>query len=142
MVVDVCLAVATAVAVTIAIRLAREQGAHPPNALAYALGGAIAVLVLARRRWPLAVLVASTATLQAYFVLDYPGMSPALPLAVALFTAAAAGHLRWSLLVAGWFVIVPIFFRTLVDPEPLLPVLGDADPVSRKPLGMSFGVKG
>ncbi|MGH2660938.1 MAG: hypothetical protein ACRDHS_15080 [Actinomycetota bacterium] len=34
-------------------------------------------------------LAVATANLRAYFVLEYPGMSPALPLAVAPFTAAA-----------------------------------------------------
>jgi hypothetical protein len=45
--------------------------------------------------------------------------------AVALSTAGAAGYLRWALLVAGWFVAGPIVFRLFVDPEPVLPVLGE-----------------
>jgi class 3 adenylate cyclase len=71
------------------------------------------------------VLVASFATLQAYYVLNYPGISAAVPLAVALYTAGAVGYLRWALLVAGWFVAGPIVFRLFVDPEPVLPVLGE-----------------
>ena len=50
----------------------------------------IAALVLARRRWPLAVLLASAATLQVYYWTDSPGMYPAVPLSVALATAWAA----------------------------------------------------
>jgi class 3 adenylate cyclase len=125
-VVDAGLAVAMAIAITIAIRLARQEGAERPDAFAYALGLAIAALVLVRRRWPLGVLLASTATLEVYYLLDYPGMSPAVPLAVALSTATAAGHLRWSLAVTTWFALVPIVFRTRVLAQPLLPVLGDA----------------
>ena len=94
-------AVAVAVAVTIAIRVAREPGARAPALLAYALGWTIGALLLPRRRWPLAVLAASFATLQVYYMLNYPGMSAALPLAVALYTAGAAGYLRWALLVAA-----------------------------------------
>jgi class 3 adenylate cyclase len=45
---------------------------------------------------------------------------------VALATAWAAGHRRWSLLVAAWFVVVQVAYRTLVPKEPVLPVLGDA----------------
>jgi class 3 adenylate cyclase len=71
------------------------------------------------------VLVASFATLQVYYMLNYPGMSAALPLAVALYTAGAAGYLRWALLVAAWFVAGPIVFRLFVDPEPVLPVLAE-----------------
>jgi adenylate cyclase len=113
------------VAVTIAIRVAREPGARAPDLLAYALGWTIGALLLARRRWPLGVLVASFATLQVYYMLNYPGMSAALPLAVALYTAGAAGYLRWALLVAAWFVAGPIVFRLFVDPEPVLPVLAE-----------------
>jgi class 3 adenylate cyclase len=124
-VVDAGWAVAVAVAVTITIRVAREPGARAPDLLAYALGWTIGALLLARRRWPVAVLAASFATLQVYYVLNYPGMSAALPLAVALYTAGAAGYLRWALLVVTWFVAGPIVFRLLVDPEPVLPVLAE-----------------
>jgi class 3 adenylate cyclase len=123
--VDAGWAVAVAAAVTIAIRAAQEPGARAPDLLAYALGWTIGALLLARRRSPLAVLVASVTTLQVYYLLNYPGMSAALPLAVALYTAGAAGYLRWALLVAAWFVAGPIVFRLLVDPEPALPVLSD-----------------
>jgi hypothetical protein len=123
--VDAGWAMAVAVAVTITIRVAQEPGARAPDLLAYALGWTIGALLLARRRWPLGVLVASFATLQVYYMLNYPGISAALPLAVALYTAGAAGYLRWALLVVAWFVAGPIVFRLFVDPEPVLPVLGD-----------------
>jgi class 3 adenylate cyclase len=84
--------------------------------------------VLVRRRWPVAVLVASAAALQLYYLLDYAGIRPAVPLSVALATAWAAGHPRWSLAVAAWFGGAPLLFRTLVDPEPLRQVLDDTVP--------------
>jgi hypothetical protein len=98
-VVDAGLAVALAVGITIAIGVSPGPGRRP-DVLAYGLGLTIAALVLARRRWPLAVLLASVAALQAYYFLDYPGIFPAVPLSVALATAWAAGHQRWVLLVA------------------------------------------
>jgi len=126
-VVDAGLAVAVAVAVTNAIRVSLQPGERP-GALAYALGLTIAALVLARRRWPVAVLVVSAATLEVYNVLDYPGIVPAMPLAVALAAAWAAGHQRWSLLVAAWFVGETVVVRTLVEPEPLRRVLNETVP--------------
>jgi adenylate cyclase len=51
-----------------------------------------------------------------------------VPLSVALATAWAAGHPRWSLAVAAWFGGAPLLFRTLIDPEPLRPVLDDTVP--------------
>jgi class 3 adenylate cyclase len=123
--VDAGWAVAVAAATTIAIRAARELDARPPDLLAYALGWTIGALLLARRRRPLAVLAASFVTLQVYYVLNYPGISAAVPLAVALYSAGAAGYLRWALLIAGWFVAGPVLFRLIIDPEPVLPVLGE-----------------
>jgi len=111
--------VAVAVAVAVAIGVSRRPGARPIDVFAYALGLMIAALVLVRRRWPVAVLVASAAILHVYYLLDYPGILPAVPLAVALAGAWAAGHVRWSLLVAAWFVGGPFLFRTLAEPEPL-----------------------
>jgi class 3 adenylate cyclase len=125
--IDAGLAVAVAVVITISIRVSPEPGRRP-DALAYALGLTIAALVLVRRRWPVAVLLVSAATLQVYYLLDYPGIRPAVPLAVALATAWGAGHLRWSLLVAAWFAAAPLLFRTWVDPEPLRQVLNDSVP--------------
>lgn len=125
--IDAGLAVALAVAVTIAITVAPSQGRRP-DALTYALGLTIAALVLVRRRWPLAVLLASAATLQVYNQLDNPGLFPAVPLSVALATAWAAGHPRWSLLVAAWFGGSPLVYWALAAPEMLPGVLNEIVP--------------
>jgi class 3 adenylate cyclase len=124
---DAGLALAVAVVLTITIATPPPPGV-PADALAYALGLTIAALVLVRRRWPVAVLLASAATMQVYYLLDYEGLRPAVPLAVALATAWAAGHRGWALAVAGWFAGAPLLFRTLVDPEPLRRVLNDSVP--------------
>jgi class 3 adenylate cyclase len=122
-VIDAGWAVAVTVTVTMAIRTAQEPNTRRPDLFAYALGLTIGALLLARRRWPVAVLVASFVALQVYYMLNYPGISAAVALAVALYTAGAAGYLRWALLVAAWFVAGPLVFRLLVDPEPVLLVL-------------------
>jgi class 3 adenylate cyclase len=125
-VIDAGLAVALAVAITIAIGVSPEPDARR-DAAAYLLGWSIAVLVLARRRWPLAVLLASAVILQVYYQLDYPGIYPAVPLSVALATAWAAGHRVWSVLVVGCFVAagVGVGYQTLAPDQPALQVLGD-----------------
>ena len=112
--IDAGLALAVAVVITISIRVSPQPG-DSPDVLAYALGLTIAALALVRRRWP-AVLVASAAILHVYYLLDYPGIRPAVPLAVALATAQAAGQ-RWSLLVVAWFFAgAPLPFRTWSTP--------------------------
>ena len=120
-VVDAGLAVALGAAIATAISVAPEQGG-PPGVAAYATGLAIAALSLLRRRWPLAVLLASAATLQLYNLQDNPGIFVAVPLSVALATAWAAGHRAWSLLIAAWFGLSPLVYASLVDPG-FLPVL-------------------
>ncbi len=124
-VIDAGLAVAVAAAVAISILVSPERGTQRDVA-AYAVGLTIAVLVLARRRWPLGVLLASAVVLQAYYVVGLPGIFPAVPLSVALATAWAAGHGRWPLVVVVWFAVVPVAYRLLVAKEATLPVLGDA----------------
>jgi class 3 adenylate cyclase len=127
-VVDAGLAVALAVAVTIGIRVAPGPG-KPPDAFAYACGLSIAALALARRRWPLGVLLASVATLQVYYLSQYTSTYPAVPLSVALATAWAAGHRRWSLLVAALFVVGPLAYAlSQLSEETTTPLrlLGDA----------------
>jgi class 3 adenylate cyclase len=126
-VVDVGLAVLLAVAIAVAIATAPWQGG-PPDAPAYGLGLTIAALALVRRRWPLAVLLASAAILQLYNQLDNPGLFAAVPLSVALATAWAAGHQRWSLLVAAWFGGSPLVFWAFYAPELLPQVLYDSLP--------------
>jgi len=125
--VDAGLMVALAGGITTAIAVSPGPG-RPPDALAYGLGWTIAALVLARRRWPLAVLGLSVATLQLYYARNYPGIFPALPLSVALSTAWTSGHRRWALVVAAWFLGVPVTYRALVERTPLLAVLGDEVP--------------
>jgi hypothetical protein len=66
------LALGLAVATVVAIQVRPQQGADP-DALAYGLMLTIAAFVLVRRRWPVAVLLASAAILQVYTMFDYPG---------------------------------------------------------------------
>jgi class 3 adenylate cyclase len=113
-VVDAGLAVAVAVAVTVAIGVAPEQG-RGPDVYAYLLGPTLGALSLARRRWPLAVLLASAACLFAYNQFDYPGLFSAVPLSVALATAWAAGRRGWALAVVAWFGGTPLVYVALAD---------------------------
>jgi class 3 adenylate cyclase len=127
-VVDAGLAVALAVAITIGIRAAPGPGRRP-DAFAYGCGLLIAALALARRRWPLGVLLASVAVLQVYYLSDYTSIYPAVPLSVALATAWAAGHRRWSLLVAAFYVLGPLayaVFQLSAPTRPPLTLLGEA----------------
>jgi Stage II sporulation protein E (SpoIIE) len=123
--IDAGLAVAVAVAIAIGVSGYSESDTRPPDALAYTLGATIGALLLARRRWPVGVLVASVLTLQVYHFANYPGISEAAPLAVALYSAAAAGHLRWSLGVAALYLSGLLLYAVLWYPGPPGPVLNE-----------------
>jgi class 3 adenylate cyclase len=129
-VVDAGLAVLLAVAIIVAIDVAPSQGTEP-DALAYGCGLAIAALSLARRRWPVPVLLASAAILQFDNQFNYPGLAPAVPLSVALATAWAAGHRRWSLLLTAWFAGGPLGYLIWVAAATDQAVLPLADVVLR-----------
>jgi len=112
--VDAGLAVAVGVAVAVAISVAPEQG-RPPDAAAYTLALAIGALALFRRRWPLAVLLASAAALSLYNLTDYPGLFSSVPLSVVLVTAWAAGRRGWALAAVAWFGLGPVVFVAVSD---------------------------
>ncbi len=125
LVVDAGLATAVAVVVAIAIRVASEPDSRPPDAFAYLLAVVIGAVLLVRRRWPLAVLIVTAMTLLVYYSFRYPGIPATLPLAAALYTASAAGRLRWALLVAAFFVSAGLFVRGYREQAPLLPLVVD-----------------
>jgi serine phosphatase RsbU (regulator of sigma subunit) len=63
--------------------------------------------------------------LTVYFQLDYPGFFPAIPLAVPLYSAAAAGHLAWPLGICAFFTGTTLFYQLIFTSEPVTQVLSD-----------------
>lgn len=78
---------------------------------AYPLALLLGSLVLGRRRFPVGVLVATALVICAYYTLDLPAIGLALPVSVALYSAAAAGRLGWAVGVASALVVVSTSFR-------------------------------
>jgi len=89
---------------------AEQAGARPLDALAYALLAAGPLALLGRRRYPVPVAVATVAITLGYLALGYPNGPVVFSSAVALFSAAAAGHrypawITASLGYAGYVLI-------------------------------------
>jgi membrane-associated protein len=137
--VDGGVALAVAAVVGVGITIADEPGARAPDVLAYGLGVAGAAVLLARRRWPVAVLGATVVVSLAYHLLDYLAGPPNVPVLVAVYSVAAAGRLLLALLVGGAFTGVGIAYRSLIEGDalgiealsaaallPTLALLGDA----------------
>lgn len=123
--VDVGLAALVAAGNVVAISVASEPTSRGPDALAYLLGVLIGAVLVARRRWPLAVLLASMVLLLLYYSLNYPGIPPAVALSVALYTAVVAGYLRWGLPIATFFVLAGLFVVVVRKHEPPLLMLAE-----------------
>jgi signal transduction histidine kinase len=122
--VDVALASAVAAAMALTIGIAEEDDpTRSPDALAYLLGLTVAALLLLRRRWPLGVLIATVGVLSVYFGLDYPAFSPALPLAVPAYSAAAAGRGLWAAVILAAFVVLGGTVARLDEGDSLADVL-------------------
>lgn len=102
------------VAVTLVIALvisARQGGRQDPDLIAYLFACGFGVLMLVRRRFPVAVLVVTMFLLFAYYVLDYPAIGLAVPVAAALYSAAELGHLGASIVVSLILIVVSTYFR-------------------------------
>ena len=92
---DVTLAALTAVIVA-AATLAKVSPQRLPEPVTFLVAAAFGLVLLGRRRWPVAVLLISAAGLIGWYALDFPPVGMALPLGAALFSAAQAGRWRWA----------------------------------------------
>jgi len=107
--------VVIAALITLLIATAHDAGARPLDPLAYGLGSLSALVLLLRKRWPLAVLLVTVASEILYHVRTYPGGGPWPAILVALYTAALIGQRRRSLLVGALIVGSIAFNRTFVE---------------------------
>jgi len=111
--VDVALAVGVfaVIAVAITAELGTPQD-RPADVVAFLIAAGLGALMLARRHAPVVVLVATGVGLLAYYAAQYPPVGLALPVAAALYSAAEAGRLWWSVAVAGALVLVSLVARS------------------------------
>jgi signal transduction histidine kinase len=122
---DIGVIAAVAAAMTLTISVAQEEDAtRSPDVLAYALGITVAALLVARRQWPMGVLVGSVGVLFVYYSLDYPAFSPAVPLAAAAYFAALAGHIRATAAILAGVVLFGAGWQTVGEDTDVFSVLG------------------
>lgn len=123
---DLVLAAGTAVLLIVSVAVARSPNGPPPRLETYLSAMAIAVPLLARRRYPLGVLLTCAALLFVYYTLHHTTeIAPAVPLAVALYTAAEYGRLRWALLVSLFYLAAGIFVLIGRQHQPVLRTFAD-----------------
>lgn len=104
----------SAVTLVVALVISADQGGRQdPDAVAYLFACGFGGLMLARRRFPVAVLVATMLLLFAYYIVDYPAIGLAVPVAAALYSAAEGGHLTAAVIVSLLLILVSTYFRLL-----------------------------
>nr|WP_306956104.1 histidine kinase [Streptomyces sp. B4I13] len=118
---DALLALATAVLAT-AVALGGGDGERP-HALGWTLLLATHVPLVWRRRAPLAALLAVVACVVPYHVLDYDHAAPVAATMVALYTVAASGTARRTLLTGVAVLGVTLVANALTNPDGVLEVL-------------------
>lgn len=111
--------VAMAVAGALCLRAAApfEEDAIAPDWRAYALMVSIGAFLLVRRRYPLAVLMASLVALLVYYMLGFGAVGAIWPLAPALFNAALLGRWVAATTTAGFLVAGSSVWRLLIENE-------------------------
>ncbi|MFP5072766.1 sensor histidine kinase [Pseudonocardia nantongensis] len=114
---DVVLSTATVVLVGVAVSADLGDGVGPgPVAYGFAVG--LGGLMLARRRFPVGVLVTTAAGLLLYYRLGQPPIGLAVPMVAALFSAAEQGRTRWASAVAAALVVVSTSVRAVQGDDP------------------------
>jgi signal transduction histidine kinase len=107
-----------AVFAVVAIAVASDVSDTGNLPLGYGVAGVLGALMLVRRRWPVAVLVATSVLVVANYVLQLPVIGLAVPVAAALYSAAEAGRTLWSVGLAAALVLVSTFTRLQQGQDP------------------------
>lgn len=119
-------AVIVATVSLIALGLSDEVGARAPDPIAVALLLAMAAPLVVRRRWPTGVVAMVGVLALVSFAAGYPGGPPTVPLLVALFSIAAAGHRWWTIAVTVVFAGGGLLFRAVFEDDPPVSIALDS----------------
>lgn len=136
---DLLLAGGTTAVVAVAA-VARISPQRPAGPGTFACALAFGLVLLARRRHPVAVVLASCAGLLAYYALGYPPIGLALPVGAALYSAAEQGKLWWAAGAGAGLIVVSTVARVLTG-ETAGYVVGYEMPVNLAVMGaaIAFG---
>lgn len=126
--VDAGLTVAVLVGTAVAMVVAGGDARGPSGVVVAVITVLLVAPIMVWRRWPLGVLLVSSALMLVYYVLGCPGISPAFPLGVQLFVSALAGRTRWAVGVMAFFFTAGFVFLSLAQHVPLLRLVGNLSP--------------
>lgn len=116
---DALLAVGVAAVLALVVALAGADSVLP-----FVFTTAIGALLLLRRRLPRSVLALTVLATCAYYTLDQPAMGVAVPVVVAVWAAAHAGHLVAAIVGSAAMLVLSTVFRLLDGVEAVGVLLG------------------
>lgn len=99
------------IAVAITADLPDVRGTRQLDGYAYLFAVGLGALMLVRRQFPTATLLATALGTCAYYIFQYPPIGLALPMGAALYVAAEAGRLRWAAATAAAVLGLSLYFR-------------------------------
>lgn len=99
------------IAVAITADLPDVRGTRQLDGYAYLFAVGLGALMLVRRQFPTATLLATAFGTCAYYIFQYPPIGLALPMGAALYVAAEAGRLRWAAATAAAVLGLSLYFR-------------------------------
>ncbi len=114
--VDVALAAAVTAVILVAAATSPEPSARPV-VLVYLIAVAFGLLMLARRRLPVLVVVTTCLGILGYYALGLPGIELALPAAAALYSAAEAGRQPVAIACAAALLLYSYAYRASTGVE-------------------------
>lgn len=121
---EVILAAAVTASLAIIIALAQTDPEAAPRPLSYVFAFGFGVVLLLRRALPKTVVVLSVLGTFAYYSLDLTPIGVALPVVVALYSAAEVGLTRFAVGAGAVVFVVSTGFRIRDDSLPLGRLLG------------------
>lgn len=113
---DIALGVVVAIAIALAMTAKVEPEARDPDSFAYLFAIGLGALMLVRRRWPTGVLVVTVVALFAYYLIGYPAVGVAVPVAGAVYSAAEQGRVRAAIVVSALVLVLSTLYRLTEEP--------------------------
>jgi signal transduction histidine kinase len=122
---DVVIVLLVIVVIELNVIVGSGPGAVPLNLRAQLIGGALALPILFRHRWPFQVMITTAVLIFLYYIFARRNISPAPLFFVPLYDAAVAGYLIWAVAIAAGFMITGLFAVELSTREGLATLASD-----------------
>ncbi|MDF2508600.1 MAG: histidine kinase, partial [Microbacterium sp.] len=106
------------VTLTVSLFIAADVGENEPDGWAYLWAAGLGALMLARRRYPVIVVLLSVGAWLSYYVAGYPPIGVAVPLAAAVFSAAEYGRIGAAIAGSGAVIGISVVYRLAVGQDP------------------------